>query len=44
MNALKETSLAIQMQLVLIFKAHTTVSVKMDTGGMGKRTAQVKNY
>jgi hypothetical protein len=43
MNALKETSLLIQMQLALIFKAHTTVNVKTDTGGMGERTAQVIN-
>jgi hypothetical protein len=31
MNAIKETSVAIQMQLASILKAHTNVNVKRDT-------------
>jgi hypothetical protein len=43
MNALKKTSIVTQMQLALILKAHTAVSVKTDTRGLGKRTAEVKS-
>jgi hypothetical protein len=41
MNALKFPSLVIQMKLVSILKAHTTVNVKTDIRGLGKITAQV---
>jgi hypothetical protein len=40
MNALKETSLVIQMQLASIHKDHTTVNVNTDSKGMERRTAQ----
>jgi hypothetical protein len=41
MNALKEASFVIRMQLASILKAHTTVNVKTDTRGMENKTAQV---
>jgi hypothetical protein len=41
MNALKGTSVVIQMQLATILKVHTTVNVKADTRSLGKITAQV---
>jgi hypothetical protein len=41
MNALKETSVVIQMQLASIHKVHTTANVKTDTRDLGKGTAQV---
>ena len=44
MNALKETSLVIQMQLASIHKDHTTVNVKTDSKGMERRTAQVERF
>jgi hypothetical protein len=44
MNALKETTFAMQMQLASILKAHTTVNAKSDTGGPERRTAQVLSF
>jgi hypothetical protein len=44
MNALKETSLVIQMQLASIHKDHTPVNVKTDSKGMERRTAQVERF
>jgi hypothetical protein len=41
MNALKETSLVIQMELASILKDHTNVNVRKDTRAMEQRTAQV---
>jgi hypothetical protein len=44
MNALKESSVVIKMQLASILKVHTTANVKTDMGEMENRTAQVQLF